>query len=131
MFETLARRNKSLVDHQLQLIESLENEEKDPQRLDSLFKLDHIAARMRRNGENLMVLAGNRGRQARSGTFALSDVVRGALSEVEEYQRVRTGTIPEGQITGAAATDLVHVFAELLDNALRASPPASTSWSSG
>ncbi|MFZ2176961.1 MAG: ATP-binding protein, partial [Rhodococcus sp. (in: high G+C Gram-positive bacteria)] len=123
MFETLARRSKSLVDQQLGLIENLEFEEKDPRRLDSLFRLDHLAARMRRNGENLLILAGTRARRAQTAPVALGDVLRAAISEVEEYQRVQMGATPEGALSGAVVTDVVHLLAELVDNALRASPP--------
>ncbi|GAB2645871.1 ATP-binding protein [Prescottella soli] len=125
MFETLARRSKSLVDQQLGLIESLEFEEKDPKRLESLFRLDHLAARMRRNGDNLLILSGNRVRRAQSEPVQLGDLVRAAMSEVEDYQRVQVGSTPQGALSGAAAADVVHVIAELLDNALRASPPGS------
>ncbi|NLG54108.1 MAG: HAMP domain-containing protein [Rhodococcus sp.] len=125
MFETLARRSKSLVDQQLGVIEKLEFEEKDPKRLESLFRLDHLAARMRRNGENLLVLAGTRVRRNQSGAVPLGDVLRAAISEVEDYQRVQLGATPEGALSGGAATDIVHLLAELIDNALRASPPGS------
>ncbi|MDH6282375.1 sensor histidine kinase [Prescottella agglutinans] len=125
MFETLARRSKSLVDQQLGLIESLEFEENDPKRLESLFRLDHLAARMRRNGDNLLILSGNRVRRAQSAPVQLGDLVRAAMSEVEDYQRVQVGSTPQGALSGAAAADVVHLVAELLDNALRASPPGS------
>ncbi|MFD1812331.1 ATP-binding protein [Rhodococcus gannanensis] len=123
MFETLARRSKSLVDSQLGLIESLEFEEKDPKRLESLFRLDHLAARMRRNGDNLLILSGTQTRRGHSAPVQLGDVVRAAMSEVEEYQRVQVGSTPSGALSGAVATDIVHLLAELLDNSLRASPP--------
>ncbi|MFF0817744.1 ATP-binding protein [Rhodococcus sp. NPDC003318] len=123
MFETLARRSKSLVDQQLGLIETLEFEEKDPKRLESLFRLDHLAARMRRNGDNLLILSGNRTRRTQSAPVQLGDVVRAAMSEVEEYQRVQVGSTPYNSVSGAVATDIVHLLAELLDNSLRASPP--------
>ncbi|MEV0946987.1 ATP-binding protein [Rhodococcus sp. NPDC049939] len=123
MFETLARRSKSLVDQQLNLIENLEFEEKDPKRLESLFRLDHLAARMRRNGENLLILAGTRVRRSQSAPIGLGDVLRAAISEVEDYQRVQIGATPEGALSGAVATDVVHLLAELVDNSLRASPP--------
>ncbi|CAM3191547.1 ATP-binding protein [Prescottella defluvii] len=125
MFETLARRSKSLVDQQLGLIENLEFEEKDPQRLESLFRLDHLAARMRRNGDNLLILSGNRIRRGHSAPVQVGDTVRAAMSEVEEYQRVQVGSTPQGALSGAVAADVVHLLAELLDNALRASPPDS------
>ncbi|CRK53850.1 conserved hypothetical protein [Rhodococcus sp. RD6.2] len=123
MFETLARRSKSLVDQQLGLIESLEFEEKDPKRLESLFRLDHLAARMRRNGDNLLILSGTQTRRTQSAPVQLGDVVRAAMSEVEEYQRVQVGSTPSGALSGGVATDIVHLLAELLDNSLRASPP--------
>ncbi|WP_054247663.1 sensor histidine kinase, partial [Rhodococcus opacus] len=123
MFETLARRSKSLVDQQLGLIENLEFEEKDPKRLESLFRLDHLAARMRRNGENLLILAGTRVRRSQAAPIPLGDVLRAAISEVEDYQRVQMGATPEGALSGTVVTDVVHLLAELVDNSLRASPP--------
>jgi signal transduction histidine kinase len=126
MFETMSRRNRSLVDQQLSLIDRLERNEEDPERLDSLFRLDHLAARMRRNGANLLVLAGAqslRGDQ-RAGV-PLSSVIHAAASEVEDYRRVEPSMVPDCMIAGAAAGDIVHLIAELIDNALRYSPPAS------
>ncbi|MGA8545791.1 MAG: ATP-binding protein [Mycobacterium sp.] len=126
MFETMSRRNRSLVDQQLSLIDRLERNEEDPDRLDSLFRLDHLAARMRRNGANLLVLAGapsSRGDQRTA--VALSSIVNAATSEVEDYRRVETSMLPDCDITGAAAGDVVHLLAELIDNSLRYSPPAS------
>jgi signal transduction histidine kinase len=126
MFETLARRNKSLVDLQLELIEKLEFDERDPGRLGHLFRLDHLAARLRRNGENLLILAGNRDHRARLAPITLGDIVRAAISEVESYQRVQVKSVPPGALAGATAVDLVHMLAELVDNSLQASPPDST-----
>ncbi len=126
MLETLARRNKTLVEQQLSLIDSLEHEERDPTRLQNLFALDHLAARMRRTGDSLLVLAGTRQRMGRIPDTPLGDVLRAAVSQVENYQRVNIGNAPEGSLVGTAVTDVVHMVAELLDNALRASPPEST-----
>lgn len=123
MFETLARRSKSLVDHQLTLIEAMEYDEKDPRLLENLFRLDHLAARMRRNGDNLLILAGTRQRRAKSAPVEIGDVLRAAISEVEDYERVKLGATPRGSLKEPSASDLAHLFAELLDNALRASPP--------
>jgi signal transduction histidine kinase len=126
MFETMSRRNRSLVDQQLSLIDRLERNEEDPERLDSLFRLDHLAARMRRNGANLLVLAGaqsSRGDQRT--TVPLASVIHAATSEVEEYRRVETSMVPDCTIAGAASGDIAHLLAELMDNALRYSPPAS------
>ena len=125
MFETLARRSKSLVEQQLGVIEQLEFQEKDPERLESLFRLDHLAARMRRNGDNLLILSGTRMRRGHSAPVQLGDVLRAAMSEVEDYQRVQIGSTPDGALSGAVATDIVHLLAELVDNSLRASPPDS------
>jgi hypothetical protein len=126
MFTTMSRRNRSLVDQQLSLIDRLERNEEDPERLDSLFRLDHLAARMRRNGANLLVLAGSQSSRGDQRTpVPLSSVIHAAASEVEDYRRVETSMVPDCTIAGAASGDIVHLLAELIDNALRYSPPAS------
>jgi signal transduction histidine kinase len=126
MFETMSRRNRSLVDQQLSLIDRLERNEEDPERLDSLFRLDHLAARMRRNGANLLVLAGAKNsRGDQRTTVPLSSVIHAATSEVEDYRRVETSMVPDCTIAGAVSGDIVHLLAELIDNALRYSPPSS------
>jgi len=125
MFETLSRRSRSLVDQQLSLIDRLERNEEDPDRLESLFRLDHLAARMRRNGANLLVLAGARVPREQAEPVPVSAIINAAASEVEDYTRVVTATVPDSEILGAVAGDLVHLLAELLDNALRYSPPIS------
>ena len=126
MFETLSRRSRSLVEEQLALIETLELDEDDPVRLDHLFRLDHLATRMRRNGDNLLVLADTVERHRRSAPVPLPEVLRAAMSEVEEYRRVTIGPTGDVSIVGAAAGDVGHLIAELLDNALRYSPPESS-----
>ncbi len=126
MFETLSRRSRSLVEEQLGLIETLELDEDDPVRLDHLFRLDHLATRMRRNGDNLLVLADTVERHRRSAAVSLSEVLRAAMSEVEQYRRVTLGPSGDILIVGAAAGDVGHLIAELLDNALRYSPPESS-----
>ncbi|MGW4098587.1 MULTISPECIES: sensor histidine kinase [unclassified Mycobacterium] len=125
MFETLSRRSRSLVEEQLALIETLELDEEDPVRLDHLFRLDHLATRMRRNGDNLLVLADTVERHRTSAPVALPDMLRAAMSEVEEYRRVQVGHMADVSIAGSAASDIGHLIAELLDNALRYSPPDS------
>ena len=125
MFETLSRRSRSLVDQQLSLIDRLERNEEDPERLESLFRLDHLAARMRRNGANLLVLAGARVPREQAEPVPVSAIINAAASEVEDYTRVVTATVPDSEILGGIAGDLVHLLAELLDNALRYSPPIS------
>jgi hypothetical protein len=125
MFETLSRRSRSLVDQQLSLIDRLERNEEDPERLESLFRLDHLAARMRRNGANLLVLAGAKVPREQAEPVPVSAIINAAASEVEDYTRVVTATVPDSEIIGSVAGDLVHLLAELLDNALRYSPPIS------
>jgi signal transduction histidine kinase len=125
MFETLSRRSRSLVDQQLSLIDRLERNEEDPDRLESLFRLDHLAARMRRNGANLLVLAGAKVPREQAEPVPVSALINAAASEVEDYTRVVTATVPDSEVLGSVAGDLVHLLAELLDNALRYSPPIS------
>lgn len=123
MFETLSRRNRSLVDQQLALIDDLERNEDDPRRLDALFKLDHLAARMRRNGANLLVLSGAQVRREQAAPVPAGSIVNAAVSQVEDYRRVIADKAPNSSVVGAAAADLVHLLAEIVDNALRYSPP--------
>ncbi|MDT5012946.1 MAG: hypothetical protein QOH57_4563 [Mycobacterium sp.] len=125
MFETMSRRSRSLVDQQLSLIDDLERHEDDPQRLDALYTLDHLAARMGRNGTNLLILAGAKIRREQTQPMPVADVVSAAASQVENYQRVVTATVPDSSVVPEAAGDIVHLLAELLDNALRYSPPES------
>lgn len=125
MFQTLSRRSRSLVDQQLSLIDRLERDEDDPQRLKSLFRLDHLAARMRRNGANLLVLSGASIARDQAEPVPVATIINAAASQVEDYTRVVTAGVPDSRIVGAAAGDLVHLLAELLDNALRYSPPIS------
>jgi signal transduction histidine kinase len=125
MFETLSRRSRSLVDQQLSLIDDLERNEDDPQRLDALFKLDHLAARMRRNGTNLLVLAGAKLQREQTEAVPVAGVINAAASQVEDYRRVVITTVPESSVVGSAVGDIIHLLAELVDNALRYSPPAS------
>ncbi|WP_329048916.1 ATP-binding protein [Amycolatopsis sp. NBC_01488] len=123
MFMTLSRRSQSLVEQQLTIIEDLESGEQNPRRLDELFRIDHIATRLRRNGENLHVLAG--GRPVRHGREPVPtrDLLRAATSEVKDYRRVALGNAPRGSVQPEAAADVVHILAELLENATRFSPP--------
>ena len=122
MFVTLSRRNTALVNQQLALIEDLEKDEEDPLRLESLFKLDHLAARMRRTGDSLLILADAPNRGSDDG-LSIADAMQAATAGVQEYQRVVLGTTSEVRISGTAAGDVVHLLTELVDNALRYSPP--------
>ncbi|WP_344661017.1 sensor histidine kinase, partial [Catenulispora subtropica] len=123
MFTNLSRRSQSLVQRQLRLIDELENAEQDPDQLASLFKLDHLATRMRRNGENLLVLAGEEPGRRWSQPVPLIDVLRAAASEVEQYERVTLRDLPTVEVAGRAVNDVVHLVAELLENATSFSAP--------
>ncbi|RJO77159.1 HAMP domain-containing protein [Nocardia panacis] len=125
MFETLSRRSQSLVEQQLALIEDLERDEDNTDRLQTLFRLDHLATRMRRNGDNLLVLAGTALRRGQLQPVRLSDMLWSAVSQVEDYQRVEIGAVPDGIVSGEPAVDIEHLLAELIDNALRYSPPTT------
>ena len=128
MFETMSRRNRSLVDQQLSLIDRLERNEQDPDRLDSLFRLDHLAARLRRNSANLLVLAGAQLSRDQREPVPLSTVISAAVSEVEDYRRVETAGVPDCTVIGAATGGIIHLLAELIDNALRYSSPTTSVW---
>ncbi|MEU0394414.1 nitrate- and nitrite sensing domain-containing protein [Streptomyces sp. NPDC006208] len=123
IFTNLSRRNQSLIEGQLTLITDLENNEADPDQLENLFRLDHLATRMRRNGENLLVLAGEEPGRRWNQPVPLVDVLRAASSEVESYERIELTGVPETDIHGQAVTDLVHLLAELLENATTFSSP--------
>ncbi|MFI9553495.1 sensor histidine kinase [Nonomuraea endophytica] len=125
MFVNLSRRTQTLVERQISLIDGLEKGEQDGGRLADLFKLDHLATRMRRNSENLLVLAGHEPARRRSQPAKLVDVVRAALSEVEDYERVQVKVHRSTSVVGSAANDLVHLVAELVENAIQFSPKNS------
>ena len=125
MFVNLSRRSQALVERQLQLIEQLESNEQDADQLSNLFQLDHLATRMRRNSENLLVLAGTDVAKRNVAAVPMVDVLRAAVSEVEQYQRIVVQSPPTATVLGRAASDIVHLLAELLDNATNFSPPDS------
>nr|BFE87360.1 hypothetical protein GCM10020093_099610 [Planobispora longispora] len=122
MFVNLSRRSQTLVERQLALIESLEQGEQDEGRLGSLFRLDHLATRMRRNSENLLVLAGQEPARRWSQPIPLIDVVRASLSEVESYERVELRISGGVAVAGTCVNDVVHLIAELVENAISFSP---------
>ena len=117
MFVNLSRRSQSLVERQIRLIDDLEQGEQDPERLASLFQMDHLATRMRRNSENLLVLAGHDESRRWNQPVALVDVLRAALSEIEQYERVTLNVQPGISVRGQAVSDVVHLTAELVENA--------------
>ncbi|WP_405831967.1 MULTISPECIES: nitrate- and nitrite sensing domain-containing protein [unclassified Streptomyces] len=121
---SLSLRTLGLVERQLAVIEELESKEQDPDRLATLFKLDHLATVMRRHNENLLVLAGQEHGHGQVLPVPLVDVMRAAVSEIERYDRVDLAALPSyTQVAGHAADDLSHVLAELLENATTFSPP--------
>ncbi|MFE9374112.1 nitrate- and nitrite sensing domain-containing protein [Streptomyces sp. NPDC006711] len=123
MFTNLSRRSQGLIQRQLSLISELESREADPDQLSSLFKLDHLATRMRRNGENLLVLAGEEPGRRWTRPVPLVDVLRAAASEVEQYERIELAAVPATEVAGRVVNDLVHLLAELLENATSFSSP--------
>jgi len=123
IFTNLSSRNQGLIERQLTLISELESREADPDQLEHLFRLDHLATRMRRNGENLLILAGEEPGRRWNQPVPLIDVLRAASSEVESYERIELAGISETEIHGTAVTDLVHLLAELLENATTFSSP--------
>ncbi|WKX72562.1 nitrate- and nitrite sensing domain-containing protein [Streptomyces sp. XD-27] len=123
-FVSLALRNLGLIERQLAVIEGLEERETDPDRLETLFQLDHLATGMRRYSENLLVIAGSENKATHQGPVPLLDVLRAAISEVERYDRVRIQSLPpQSYVAGYAADSVSHLVAELLENATAFSPP--------
>jgi signal transduction histidine kinase len=122
MFVSLSRRSQSLVERQIRLIDELEQGEQDSERLANLFRMDHLATRMRRNSENLLVLAGHETARRWGKPVALVDVLRAAVSEIEQYERVTLNIQPGTSVAGNAVNDVVHLLAELLENATSFSP---------
>jgi anti-sigma regulatory factor (Ser/Thr protein kinase) len=119
----LGRRNQNLVRRQLALISEFEREELDPDTLANMFELDHLATRMRRNAESLMVLVGETGPRPWSAPLPVADVIRAALSEVEDYRRVVLRRVDEAWVVGPVVAEIAHMLAELLENGLSFSSP--------
>lgn len=125
VFLNIAHRSQVVVHRQLAVLDKAERKELDPDQLALLFQLDHLATRARRNAENLIILGGEQpGRQWRN-PVALAEIVRGAVGETEQYARVRITALPELTMIGTVVADLVHLLAELVDNATTFSPPDS------
>jgi signal transduction histidine kinase len=125
LLANLARRNQSMLYRQLDIINQLEDRERDPDALGDLFRLDHLATRIRRNAENLLVLSGEEAPRIWSEPVALIDVLRAAIAETEHLDRVTLSVDERLAVLGHTATDLTHVLAELVENAARFSPPES------
>lgn len=123
---SLGRRNQNLVGRQIDFLTSLERDQSDPDRLAALFRLDHLATRIRRNAEALLALAGLEASRTWSSPQLLADVVRAAVGEVDDYRRVRVMPIAPARVRGSAAADVAHLLAELIENGLRATTPRGT-----
>ena len=117
MFVNLSRRSQSLIERLVRMIDSLEQNEGDPERLSNLFAMDHLVTRMRRNSENLLLLAGHESARKWSDPVSLADVARAAVSEIEQYSRVTLKIQPGIAVTGVAVSDVVHLLAEVIENA--------------
>jgi signal transduction histidine kinase len=117
MFVNLSHRSQSLVERQIRLIEHLEQGEQDSERLANLFKMNRIASRMHRNSQNLLVLAGHEAPGDWNQPIALANVIRAAVSEIEDYERVSLTAQPDIAVSGPAVNDVVHLLAELIENA--------------
>ncbi|MFF7976269.1 nitrate- and nitrite sensing domain-containing protein [Streptomyces sp. NPDC007905] len=123
VFVNLARRSQVLVHRQLSLLDSMERRSDDPNELSDLFRLDHLTTRMRRHAESLIILSGAAPGRAWRMPVSLTNVVRAAVSEVEDYARVEVRQLPGASVIGAAVADLTHLLAELVENAAQFSPP--------
>ncbi len=126
IYVNLARRNQSLLHRQLSVIDELEETEEDPETLRRLFTLDHLATRVRRNAESLLVMAGENSPRRWDEAIPLSDVARAAASEIEQYQRVDVRVPPGIDVVGTAVVDVTHLLAELVENAAEFSSPSTT-----
>jgi signal transduction histidine kinase len=122
MFVNLSRRSQTLIERLARMIDNLEQNEDDPDRLGSLFSMDHLVTRMRRNSENLLLLAGHENPRKWSDAVPLADIARAATSEIEQYNRVSLNIPPGVSVTGQAVSDVVHLLAELVENATIFSP---------
>lgn len=125
IFVTMARRNRSLIDRQLALLDEFEAEVDDSTVLGNYYQLDHLATRMRRNSESLLVLANAEPKRRRVRATEIDDVVRASIGEVEDYRRVDIEHLEPLQVRGTVVADVAHLVAELLDNATAFSPPES------
>ncbi|MET7365806.1 nitrate- and nitrite sensing domain-containing protein [Streptomyces sp. NPDC005566] len=123
VFVNLARRSQVLVHRQLTLLDGMERRAEDPNELGDLFRLDHLTTRMRRHAESLIILSGAAPGRAWRMPVPLTNVVRAAVSEIEDYSRVEVRALPDAGVKGAAVADLTHLLAELVENAAQFSPP--------
>ncbi|MFD0787891.1 ATP-binding protein, partial [Micromonospora azadirachtae] len=125
VFLNIARRSQSLVHRQLALLDRMERGTEDPDELAELFQVDHLATRLRRHAEDLVILAGAAPGRGWRNPVAVVDLVRGAISEVEAYDRVVIVDVQRAGVLGRAVGDVIHLLAELVENATAFSPPAT------
>jgi signal transduction histidine kinase len=123
VFLNIARRSQTLLHRQLSLLDKMERREADPRELEDLYRVDHLATRMRRHAEDLVILAGAAPGRGWRNPVPVIDVVRGAISEVEDYKRVDIRTIASSSLVGRSVGDVIHLLAELIENAASYSPP--------
>ncbi|RSN01214.1 sensor [Nonomuraea sp. WAC 01424] len=121
----LARRSQSLLQRQLRMLDEMQRQTEEPEALERLFRLDHLTTRMRRHAEGLVLLSGGTAGRRWRGVIPVEDVLSGAAAQVEEYTRVRVYPMPECGVSGSAVADLMHLFAELIENATSFSAPAN------
>ena len=126
MFVNLARRKQALLNRQLQLLDSMQRRTTEPDALEDLFRLDSLTTRMRRHAESLIILSGNTPGRAWRRPVPMVDVIRAAVAEIEDYQRIQVFPVGETAVNGTVAADLIHLLAELVDNAASFSPPQTT-----
>jgi signal transduction histidine kinase len=125
VFVNLSWRSQSLLHRQLRLLDEMERRASSPDELEDLFRLDHLTTRMRRHAEGLVILSGQPTMRAWDHPVAAEDVVRAAIAEVEDYTRVEVTGVAAAAVTGAAVADVIHLLAELVENAVAFSPPTT------
>jgi signal transduction histidine kinase len=123
VFLNLARRSQTLVHRQLSMLDRMERRTTDPEELEDLFRVDHLATRMRRHAEDLVIIAGAAPGRGWRNPVPIVDVIRGAVSEVEDYARCVFSAIPDAALAGRAVADVIHLLAEIIENATSFSPP--------
>jgi signal transduction histidine kinase len=125
LFQSLARRSQSLLHRQLTMLDRMEREADQPEELDKLFRIDHLTTRMRRHAESLIILSGHRPGRGWEHPVPLDDVLRAAVAEVEDYSRIRVVVRSKAALAGQAVADVIHLVAELAENATTFSPPST------
>ncbi len=123
VFLNIAHRSQAIVHRQLQVLDEAERAEDNSDQLARLFQLDHLSTRERRNAENLIIMGGQQPRRRWRRPVLLAEIIRSAVSESEQYTRITLGEVPDRHVDGAAVGDLIHLLAELVDNATSFSPP--------